>query len=178
MHTGIAIVVEADDATHAVCVVEQFNEHNAQWSDWNEHGGRWSDVVEGSVLRYSDNPDKFRQILEQFRAFTEIDRSRLLEQVGELRVGELVSDPKYQFYTKPNVNGLSDAEAERVRNESLTDSLKLWRAIKLLELAQGTFGPDQHFFDAEAHAPDLRQLDERVAANPDRQFLVIWDYHH
>jgi hypothetical protein len=178
MHVVAAIAVEARDADDAVRRVESFNEEYASWSDWGEHGGRWSDVVEGSVLRYADDPAKFREIVEKFRGFTEFDRNRLLEEVGELRVGELVSDPKYQFFTKPNVDGLPDAEAARVRNESLTDSLKLFRAIKLLELAQGTFGPDQHFFDAEAHAADTRLLDERVAANPDRQFLVIWDYHH
>jgi hypothetical protein len=166
MHVVAAIAVEAQDADDAVGQVELFNEEYASWSDWSEHGGRWSDMVEGSVLRYADDPAKFREIVEKFRGFTESDKNRLLDEVGELRVGELVSDPKYQFV------------ATKVRSESLTDSLKLWRAIKVLELAQGTFGPDQHFFDAEAHVASTDQLDERLATNPDRQFLVIWDYHH
>lgn len=178
MHTGIAIVVEADDAHGAIVEVGRFNEHNAEWSDWNEHGGRWSDVVEGSVLRYSDNPEKFREIVEQFKGFKKSEVERYISKVGDLTIKEIVGDPKYRFAHKLDVDGLSEEEAKKAREEYLDNSLTLWQAKKLLELTNGDFGSGQHFFDAEAHTEDSNHLDERIAGHPTKQFIVIWDYHH
>lgn len=181
MHTGIALVVQADDAESAVAEVENFNEHNAQWSDWNEHGGRWRDVVEGAVLRYSDNPEKFRELVEQFQSYKKATMERYIAEVGDFTIKEIVTNPKYRYGTKGNplnVDGLSEEEAKKVREEWLDNSLKLFQAKKLLKLVNGDFGEEQHFFDAEAFTTEDNYLEERIKENPDKQFIVIWDYHY
>lgn len=161
MHSGIALAVQADDAEDAVARAERFNEYSAHWSDWSEHGGRWSDVVEGSVLRYSDNPEKFRSIVENFQNSTQSETKRLMELVGDLSIKELVTDPKYRFST-----GMGNL------------GLRLWQANKLLSITQGTFCPEQHFYDTEEYTEQTKYMDERIAKDPDKQFIVIWDYHH
>jgi len=148
MHTGIALVVQADSAEEAVACVEHFNEHNAQWSDWNEHGGRWSDVIEGAVLRYSDDPKKFNELVEQYKGYKKAEIERFMAEVGDLTIKEIVTNPK------------------------------LWQANKLLKLVYGEFGERQHFFDADAHTTSDNYLNERIKENPDKQFIVIWDYHY
>jgi hypothetical protein len=178
MHTGIALVVQADDAESAVAEVENFNEHNAQWSDWNEHGGRWRDVIEGAVLRYSDNPEKFREIVEQFKGFKKAEMERYIAEVGDITIKEIVTNPKFRWGQPLNVEGLSEEEAMKAREEHLDNALKLWQAKKLLKLVDGEFGENQHFFDADAQTTEDNYLNDRIKENPDRQFLVIWDYHY
>lgn len=178
MHTGIALVVQARDAESAVAEVEHFNEHNAQWSDWNEHGGRWSDVIEGAVLRYSDNPEKFREIVEKFKGFKVTETERLISEVGDISIKEIVTNPKYHYGQPLNVDGLSEEEAKKAREEMLDNSLKLWQAKKLLEMTNGDFGAEQHFYDADAHTSGDNYLNDRIKENPDQQFIVIWDYHY
>jgi len=181
MHTGIALVVQAKSAEQAITCVEHFNEHNAQWSDWNEHGGRWSDVIEGAVLRYSDDPKKFNELVEEFKGYKKAEMARFIAEVGDLSVKELVTNPKYRYGSGNPLNdveGLSEEEKKKAREEYLDNSLKLWQAKKLLKLVDGEFGENQHFFDADAHTTEDNYLNERIKENPDEQFIVIWDYHY
>lgn len=160
MHTGIVLAVQADDAEDAVGQAELFNEYNARWSDWNEHGGRWDDVVEGAVLRYSDNPEKFRSIVKTFQEYAQNEVNRLIESVGNLSIKELATDPKYQYASGGELN------------------LCLWQADKLLGMVRGEFCPSQHFYDTLEYTHHANYMDERIAKDPDRQFIVVWDYHH
>lgn len=178
MHTGIALVVQADSAEEAVACVENFNEHNAHWSDWNEHGGRWSEVTEGSVLRYSDNPEKFNEIVERFKNSKKAEMERFIAEVGDLTIKEIITNPKYRYGQPLNIDGLSEEEAKKAREEHLDNALKLWQAKKLLKLVDGDFGENQHFFDADEYTSEDNYLNDRIKENPDKQFIVIWDYHY
>lgn len=183
MHTGIILAIEADDADEAVSCVESFIENNANWSDWNEIGGRWSSVIEGNVLCYKDDPEEFNRIVDSFIESTNREEIELIKEVGHLSVEELVSDPRYNFDLF-----MSDEarEAEQEELKSLSDEEKrkrslekfyCWRAIKLLRMNNGEFVPETHFFDAEWNTRTRNELDKRIAANPEKQYLVVWDFH-
>jgi hypothetical protein len=176
MHTGIVLAIEADSKEEAVQKIEFFNEHNASWSDWSEHGGRWEDVVEGAVLRYSDDPTRFNEVVLEFRKSTEISKARYLEELGDVTVKELVTSEEYLPFHKKSekIKEMTDEE----REEYLDKSLALWRAKKLLQLQDGEFGSDQHFYDAESYSVSDEYLLRRIEENPSRQFIVVWDYHY
>jgi hypothetical protein len=177
MHTGIVLAIEADDNEEAVQKIEFFNEHNASWSDWNEHGGRWEDDLPNAVLRYTDNPTLFMEKLREFQKFTQDSKERYLKELGDVTIKELVTGEEYlPFYKRPAQSIKEMTQSER--DEYFDKSLALFRAKRLLELQDGDFGCDQHFYDAESHTPNDNYLLERIEKNPESQFLVVWDYHY
>lgn len=174
MHTGIVLVVEADDADEAVAEVENFNEHNAHWSDWNTHGGRWADVVPNAVISYTENPALFTETVEKFKQFIVEERDRLIRDVGDVSIKELVTDPKYKFARNEPVKDMTPEERDQYFNETLA----LYRAKQLLKLADGDFSAQAHFYDIKEYTTQDTYLLERIKENPNNQFLVVWDYHH
>ena len=127
MHTGILLAVEAENAESAVGHVENWNEHNAPWSDWNEHGGRWMDVIPNGVISYTDNPSLFIETVNKFRDMTNHEVKTLLHDLNGKSITEIALDPKYQFMTG---YGVKDDETEEERNQRIDDSLTLYRAKK------------------------------------------------
>jgi hypothetical protein len=176
MHSGILLAIEADSKEEAVEKIAFFNEHNASWSDWNEHGGRWEDEIPNSVLCYSDDPTLFVNAVSKFQRFTDETRERYLIEIGDVTVAELVTSEEYRPFIdrKEKVAEMTKEE----RDEYLNKSLALWRAKKLLQLQDGEFGCDQHFYDAESHSVRDEYLLKRIEENPKRQFIVVWDYHY
>ena len=173
MHSGILLAVEAEDVADAIHSVENFNEHNAQWSDWNSHGGRWSEMIPDGVLRYSDNPEVFMQVFEQFKGWTKKEFDRLVDDLGNINIRELALDPKYEF------GGFKGEYAtDEEKRQALDNSLARYRAGKLMQLLNGEFSNDSHFYDIDNYTMKDDYLLERIKENPERQFIVVWDYHH
>lgn len=175
MHTAILLAVEAEDAESAVSLVEDWNEHNAPWSDWNEHGGRYKDAIPNGVISYSENPSLFTETVNKFRDFTNTAVKELLHEIGGKSITEIALDPKYQFQSGM---GIRDGETDEQKHERFSNGMVLYRAKKLLKLVDRDFEPEQHFYDIEAHDTDSVALEERIGKNPEKQFIVVWDYHY
>ena len=174
MHTGIVLVVEADDAEDAVAEVENFNEHNAHWSDWNCHGGRWADEVPNAVISYTENPSLFTETVEKFKNYIVAERNRLIADVADVTVKELVTNPKYKFGRNLPVKDMTDEE----RDQYFMETLAVFRAKQLLAMVDGDFGANAHFYDIKEYTMNDEYLVERIKENPNNQFLVVWDYHY
>jgi len=174
MHTGIILVVEAEDADDAVAEVENFNEHNAHWSDWNCHGGRWADEVPNGVMSYADNPALFMGVVDRFKSYSTNELDRLIQDVGDISIKELVTNPKYKFRRNEPVKDMTPEERDQYFNETLA----MYRAKQLLKLADGDFTERAHFYDVKEYTTQDNYLLERIKENPNKQFLVVWDYHH
>ena len=180
MHTAILLAVHADDARSAVEEVEQFNEYNAHWSDWNEHGGRWQHEIPNAVICYKDHPELFMETVKKFQNFRDKAIASLLEEIKDVSVKELVTEPKYRLLTDgmrvhedPNAKLTEEEHQERLDN-----SLTLWRARRLLQLIENDFQPDQHFYDIAYHSANSWEMEKRCEAEPEKQFIVVWDYHY
>jgi hypothetical protein len=168
MHTGVLLAVEADDIHQAIDKVTDWNEHNATWSDWNEVGGRWEHELPDNALRYSDNPTKFNELVAKYKQYTDNKFNEYVTELGEVSVRDLVTNPKYR-YRPPASTNESD--------EDFRNRFALHTAKQLLKLANGEFFYDTHFFDLDEYSTSPDQLNERIKANPERQFVVICDYH-
>lgn len=166
MHIGHILLVEATTRHEAVAKVNDFVESYAQngWSDWSELGGRWEGEFDGSnTLCYKDNPELFEKVLKEWQESMESDIERLVEQVGELTISELVSIGRRK---KTDKNYFGD------------DYLSVYRAKKVLKIVEPE-GYEAHsqVFDTEYHSTDLEEFRKRVAEKPEEQFAVIWDFH-
>lgn len=184
MHTGIILAVEAEDAEDALARAESFVE-SVHWSDWNEHNGRWSGTIPDGVLRYSDNPELFNETVDNFIESTDKEEIDLIKAVGHLSVEELITDPRYD-YNFDEFRSEEEIAEERKRFEALSDEDKKvysnekshrWRATKLLRMNSMEFLPETHFWDVEWHTRGRSRLDQRIKENPEKQFIVVWDFH-
>jgi hypothetical protein len=132
---------------------------NSYWFDWFEVGGRWDNsVVEGNVLRYTDNPEKFEAVLAEYLGYRKAEMLSLLEGAGgkENEIASLVEN------YDPNAGGWK---------------MEVFRLKKLLEVLENDWTCDSAVYDLEYGSADLSGFRERVAKNPENQYLVVVDFH-
>lgn len=183
MHTAIIFTVEAEDKAQALDYVSEFA-HETSWSDWNELGGRWADLTEGAILKYSDNPEKFMELVEMAKGWYNHFISRALQEVGHLTIRELVEDPRYDFASdwsrQESLRMQQQGASEDERRDMMTRGLSKWQARRVLNVISGDFQPETGWLDLGVFSElgDATDLEERIKDNPDRQFLVVWDFHH
>lgn len=172
MHTGILLAVEADDKESAVAQAESFAEY-AEWSDWNEQGGRFAKLEE-SVLRYSDNPELFMDLVEKHQAFTEDEIRDALDRVGNLTVSELVINPRYRLFGDED----EDSPSIETKPKDTMEAFSVFSASRVLRLVAGYFTADTHFWDISWGTRSSKNLKARIEENPDKQYVIVWDFHH
>ena len=171
MHTGHIVLIEADSAEEAVAEVEMKlmpdeGRSWAEWSDWCEIGGRWEGEFgegEPSVLQYSDDPiladtkiNKFLQNRLDYlqSAITAIESFDL---IGELK--------KYNPETS-SIVGDTD------------DWMSKWKARTALEIVEDHWVAYSGVYDITYGSATLGEFRKRCESDPDRQFLVMVDFHY
>jgi len=171
MHTSQIILIEMEDENpdHAAVQdeVESFldsaMESGGTWFDWYGEGafgkglaGRWSgEVIEGDVLRYSDNPELAEKIISDFLT----SRQREIEYSQKVIDGRDLSGIEYDF-------------SNHAKDEMLGYAL-----YKMGQILTNFWCPDSGVYDSVTYSPDLHSFRERVAENPSKQFLVVVDFH-
>lgn len=169
MHTYHRIAVEADDREEAIALAEAFANEQS-WSDWNQIH---IDDVE-SVISYKDNPTKFVEQKEQACKWTQETITQAVELYGDISLRELLTNPKYDFssFNQP-VNELTKEQ----RDKYLEESLAVFKATRAFEVLNGRYTSDVMFYDTIEYTANPKWVNERVGSNPDRQWIVIVDYH-
>lgn len=173
MHTPILLAVEASDVDEAINFAEGFAEAS-DWSDWSEQAGRFAEKQK-SVVRYSDDPEEFMRLVEDYQGAMEDEVRRLLDGVGHLTISELVINPKYRlwdFDTEEPTPLLPTSPVDK-----LNDKMAVYSAHKLLRLTAGYFTPETHFWDVSWGTRNIKNLKERIEENPEGQFVIVWDFH-
>lgn len=171
MHTGIVLAVEADSELQAIEKAKTFAEgDSANWSDWAEQGGRWDDALDGkSVIRYSDNPEAFNNAVFNFIESTAREVDDYVDHLGaDTTLLDLVASIKFHNEKKDDV-------ANNFKN--IDDYLKGYRAQRLFNLLHDQFTSDAHFYDTEEFTISRKYLDARIEKEPEKQYLVVWDFH-
>lgn len=157
MHALQVILVSAENAEDARNKVEsRCLDGWFDWSDWSSIGGRWSgELVEGDVLRYSDDPTKFEEVVTNALA----DREARME--------------SYQRRLEEDCVTIGSVSLP----ESWNDEMKMYPLYKLGAIASGIACEDSCIYDMEYGSTDLGNFRERVAKKPEEQFLVVVDFH-
>ncbi len=169
MHSLVIFSTVAESEREAHDKVSAFINENCHWSDWNEIGGRWDGFIEGkNVFSYKENPEAFLDAVKKAIEYRTESINRLIVDVGSKTLAEIVGNPKYYEPTSP------DSDMDRTIDELLT----AYRAKVLLGIVTHESGPEQTFFDTEDHRGDDRTLRKRIESDPDKQWLVVWDFHH
>ena len=172
MHTGHIVLVEADSAEDALSIVEgnlmpeDGGRSWADWSDWCELGGRWEgEFGEGEppVLQYSDDPIFADTKIEKFIKYRMNFLQETISALGN-----------FDFIGK--LNSYS-AEGTPV-SENQDDWMAPWKLRTALEISQDYWVPYSGVYDMTYGNAGLAEFRKRCESDPDRQFLVMVDFHY
>lgn len=169
MHTAQIILVEIEDENtdspqaFAESFLENAVEAGGTWFDWFGEGafgaglaGRWSgEVIEGDVLKYSDDPDKAEEIIEKFLE----QREREIESAQSIIRDCGVESMNYNTTD----HGMWDKEG--------------YALYRMGQILSNFWCSDSGVFDATTWGADLKYFRERLAKNPENQYLVVVDFH-
>ena len=156
-------------------VANKFSDGEPKWSDWNEvstnyamtFAGRWAgENILGEkawfdTLRYSDDPETADNAISMYlkHRYTDIDRYR----------EQLYADGKQDILFSYNYDHEKDWSAP--------DEMPLYYAKKLAELLSGEWTSDSAVYDLSTWDTNLSDFRKRVDTDPEKQFLVLVDFH-
>lgn len=167
MHVAQVMLVQADTIGDAMDEVRSRLEEAPEWSDWHNanygsdsFAGRWEGTYFGEknehdALRYSDDP-----ALAENTIFEAISSRRAEIEALRERVRKSGYDPL-----------TAEFDPEGSWN---MDAFALQRLIKLLE---HDWNSDSAIYDLEDWNASLASFRKRVADAPDKQWLVVVDFH-
>jgi hypothetical protein len=179
MHVCQIILVEATTNLEAFNNVATIlsDSTDVAWSDWHnaDHSnvdelsfaGRWKGNVFGEVdengefknqhnnndfLKYSDDPAMADNVITEYLEA----RIRSINEYKSKAID--LSTYKYDPYSSGY-------------------DMDLWATKKLAQLLDDQWTPDSGVYDLENWTGNLRYFTERVAKNPEQQFLIPVDFH-
>ena len=173
MHVCQIMLIEADTAEEAIDYAKSTITYSETpypaWSDW--HGGlegglagRWSGLFAGweenrDVLQYTENPTLAEDIINDFLSNRLEQMNRFLKDVSTVDLEQMARD--YDPY-----KGKFDE-----------DGMKVWYLNRLTDILGNSWTSDSGVYDLTAHSANLEYYKERLAKQPEKQFLVPIDFH-
>jgi len=169
MHVCQIMLVEAEDGADAISEVKSQITYSEQayptWSDWHEVGGRWDGLFDGweaerNALAYTENPLLAEDIIREFAKGRQEEMKRYLAEV---------TAEGYDL-------------AKMVENYNAEDydygiGMKAWTLARLGKLLANDWTSDTGVFDLKEGSANLRHFRDRLALEPNKQFLVPVDFH-
>lgn len=167
MHTAqiILVQIEDEDTDSPQAIAEYFldgaMEAGGTWFDWYggiDRGlaGRWAgEVIEGDVLKYSDNPELAEEVIAKFLEVRQREIEYAQSIIQDCGVESLT-------YNMDN-HGLWDKEG--------------YALYKMGKILTNFWCPESGVFDAVTWGADLKYFRERLEENPENQYLVVVDFH-
>lgn len=164
MHTVQLMLIEADaDATAAGVQAEVDSllaEVNGEWFDWYGEGafgkglaGRWTeDYIKDDVLRYSDNPTRADELIEEFTKY---------------RLDHLAEAQKR----------IADFDIRTAEYNEQRDLMEPFYANRVAQILNGFWTSDSGLYDLTAYSTFTRYFRDRVKTDPTKQYLVVVDFH-
>ena len=170
MHVCQIMLVEADSGANAISLVQSLITYSEvpypSWSDWHEIGGRWDGLFEGweadrNALCYAENPALAEDILKSWieSRHNEIERNLKEATADGIPLEKVVA----QY--KEDTSDYSDWD------------MRFYSIRKLGELLSNKWCPDTGVYDLDSHTASLHYFRNRLAENPNKQYLVPVDFH-
>ena len=186
------MLIEADSPEEAFQeVANKLDEGEPRWSDWHEAGndpstlnfaGRWAgeifmtpeqlkarsekqdvDVSENpNYLRFSDDPNLADEVIQRFISY---------------RMNEIESIKKTLATDYPTVDLMAFTYDPHAGTDFGKVGMGLYYIKKLVSLYGNDWTSDTAIYDLQDWDASLKYFFERVAKNPERQFLIPVDFH-
>lgn len=168
MHVAQVMLIQAEDVQDAMDLVRAKLEESPSWSDWHEatissdtFAGRWASAFFGEkntndTLRYSDDPALAENVI-----FEQLSSRKMEMDMLRKRVSESGYDPMKVEYDP----------------ESSGWDMNAFSLARLIALLENDWNSDSAIYDLEDWTGSLAGFRKRVAEAPEKQFLVVVDFH-
>jgi hypothetical protein len=183
-------LTEADSKADAKQKVERFLETwesvNPTWWDWRNHNnngnglaGRWAgDICEGDALNYHRNPEKFDKIVTQSleNRYSYFDRYKELMEQDNFSIKDLdIRNPDY--VTRLSLDRLG--EMIMIYNDRWSDDSAVFDTVSRnhTEEEQDLFKELYGHMGWFVPSPDIKGFEVRRRIYPEKQWLVVVDFH-
>lgn len=166
MHVAQVVLIQAEDDDFSPQeATERFLENAMEvggtWFDWyggmtEGLAGRWAgEVIPGDALRYSDNPELAEEVISNFLE----SRQRAIEYAQSI-----IQDCGVESLTYNMTNHeMWDKEGYALYNMG--------------KILANFWCPESGVFDSVTWGADLAYFRERVKESPEKQYLVVVDFH-
>ena len=161
-HSVQLLFVEADTHQDAIEIVDSRREE-AHWSDWSEVGGRWSGLFgegEPDVILYSNDPEKWNEMI---KTSSEYRIASMKEALSFMESNKTIPDLIEDY--KPLIN-------------NFPLGMEGYYLRRIGSLLADDWVSGSAMYDLEAGTANLEYLQERIAKDPKKQFMVAVDFHH
>ncbi len=169
MHVCQIMLVEADNGKDAISTVESLITYSEDpyptWSDWHSIGGRWEGLFEGweeerNALCYTENPALAEDIIKEFASKRKEEMIGLLAKITAegFDVGKMIENYNPEDY-------------------DYGTGMNAWTLARLGRLLSNDWCSDTGVFDLKEGSANLLYFRERLAKEPNKQFLVPVDFH-
>lgn len=176
MHTLHWWAVEAEDKEEAFSIVKErlINDDGSNWVEWSDWhvvgGGRWNSQGDGytdqsnMVVSYTEEPDKFKEILEGCRKARKDEMNNVMSKIN---TDKFISDM---------VDYISNGG-------SLGDDMRFDMNSYYIKIACNLmsehYTSDSYFYDLKEFTANMSYVNERLdnSENGLLQFLVPIDFH-
>lgn len=173
MHTGHIVLVEADSPEEAKSIVEgnlmpEEGQSWADWSDWCEIGGRWSDEFgedNSATLCYDDDPLLADMKIEKFLEYRMNYLESTLKELDEKG-----------FDVEQALKGYDPEKSSLLLGSG--DWMSVWRLRTSLDIVDNIWTPYTHVYDMSNGSASLQEFRKRCESAPEKQFLVMVDFHY
>jgi len=166
MHVAQIILVESDDDTNSPQGLAQYFldgavESGGTWFDWygglgDGLAGRWSGaVLEGDALKYSNDPERAEEVIAQF----------------------LKPRQEAITYAQSVLAGVDVASISYDTNDQQKYDREGYALYTLGKVLTNYWCPDSGVFDSVTWGADLTYFRDRIKQAPDKQYLVVVDFH-
>lgn len=175
MHTYHRLAVVADNEEEAKYTALHFAEEQ-EWSDWCciLEEDRVSEEECKIATNFKKDPEIFNKLIEQAREWTQSTVNLAIELYGDIPLKDLLTNPEYDFGGfSGSVKELTDEE----RDTKLKNSLAVFKAGRAFRVKNGEYNSDMMFYDTVEYTSNPKWVHERSNADPDKQWIVIVDYH-
>ena len=175
MHVYHRLAVVADNEEEAKNTAVHFAEEQG-WSDWCciLEEDRINEEECKIATNFKDNPEIFNKLIKQACEWTQATVNLAVELYGDVPLKDLLTNPKYDFKSfKGSLQELTQAERETYLNESLA----IYKVTRALRILNDEYDSDTMFYDTVEYTPNPKWVDERSKTDPDKQWIVIVDYH-
>jgi len=173
MHTYHRLAVVADNEDEAKSTALQFAEEQG-WSDWCSivDDDRVQDMK--VATQYADNPEGFNKLIDVACGWTQETITKAVDLYGDIPLREILTNPKYDFsnFRKP-LGNLTEEEREK----HLDDGLAIFKITRALKVINKEYDSDTMFYDTVEYTSNPEWVRKRAETDPDKQWIVIVDYH-
>lgn len=198
MHFLSILAVEADTTDQAIEHAAAFlSEYEGSAYDYYVVGGRWSGLAGGDdVVCAGARRGVFDDVVRRGLAAHAEEYHRIRQQLAGPDARIVVTDPLglgsdddeaaaaafearvWAGYTEQSEALRSVLHDAQVHTDSRELGLLGWHLIRFGQLLVGGFDSTSYFYDTVERSHHASALYERVAVQPDRQWLVVVDMHN